>query len=84
MCRQERRSLAWRLCGREPGTGYGWYTREWLVGGLWPLVLTPLHLLNYRLLGWGTWAYLGLALGAGVVLAFVVLIARSSPRSRAG
>lgn len=73
-----------RLCGREPGTGYGWFTREWLVGGNWPLALAPLHWANYRLLGWDTWAYLLMAFAAGVALAFVVLIARSSPRARAG
>jgi 1-acyl-sn-glycerol-3-phosphate acyltransferase len=46
------------------------------TGFLWPLTLAPLHWLNSRALRWGKWSYAGLLLGANVIVAAVVLIAR--------
>jgi hypothetical protein len=46
------------------------------TGFLWPLTLAPLHWLNFRALRWGKWSYAGLLVGANVIVAAAVLIAR--------
>lgn len=46
---------------------------------LWPLTLAPLHWLNFRVLRWNGWSYVGLLLLANALTAFVVLYVNASP-----
>ena len=50
-----------------------------MVSFLWPLTLAPLHWLNFRVLRWKVWGYVGLLLLANVLIAFAVLLVNASP-----
>ncbi len=68
-----------RLFGHDAKIG-GWSSLDSTiaVGLLWPLTLAPLHWLNFRVLRWKAWGYVGLLLLAGVIIAFVVLMKNSA------
>lgn len=71
-----------RLLGRQPPLGgFSSIGSALAVSVLWPLTLAPLHWLSFRVLGWNAWGYVGLILGLGVVIAFVVLLVNSSAAS---
>ena len=68
-----------RLLGKLPAD-VGWSamgTYMW-VSIFWPLTLAPLHYLNYQILKGNHWAYGGLVLGTGIVIALIVLLFTSS------
>ncbi len=48
------------------------------VSIFWPLTLTPLHYLNYQVLKWNHWAFGGLFVGTGLLIAFIVLLNTST------
>ena len=69
-----------RLLGRQPPVnGFSSMGSALAVSLIWPLTLSPLHWLSYRVLGWSSWGYAGLLLGTGLVIAFVVLFINASP-----
>ena len=45
----------------------------------WPLIIVPLHYLNYGVLGWSHRTFAGLLLTGGVLVAFIVLLYHASP-----
>ena len=66
-----------RLLGYHPPVeGWSALGSVMYVGALWPLTLAPLHWLNFRIVRWKKWGYAGLLLGANVIVAALVLIAR--------
>ena len=66
-----------RLLGYHPPVeGWSALGSVMYVGALWPLTLAPLHWLNFRVLRWGKWAYVGMLLVADVIVAGLVLVAR--------
>ena len=71
-----------RLLGRNPPVD-GWSSLDSAIAVslLWPLTLSPLHWLNYRVLQWNVWGYVGLLLVVGVLIAFAVLLYNAYPLS---
>jgi hypothetical protein len=50
-----------------------------LISFLWPLTLSPLHWLNFRLLHWEKWGYAGvLLLGNLLITALVLMVKEGS------
>lgn len=66
-----------RLVGYHPPVeGWSGLGSAMLVSALWPLTLAPLHWLNFRILRWKAWGYIGLLLAGNMVLTLAVLVAR--------
>jgi hypothetical protein len=70
-----------RLCGRLPAVEAGFSSMgPYLLTSLcWPLIIVPLHYLNYGVLGWSHRTFAGLLLTGGVLVAFLVLLYHASP-----
>jgi hypothetical protein len=68
---------ALRLLGFKPPTGWSGIGSAMFVNLLWPLTLAPLHWLNYRVLRWNVWSYVGLILIINMVIACAVLLVNS-------
>lgn len=66
-----------RLLGFNPPAGWSSIGSSMVVDLIWPLTLAPLHWLNYRVLRWNTWSYVGLLLIINAVIAFTVLLVNS-------
>jgi hypothetical protein len=65
-----------RLLGYHPPVeGWSGLGSAMLVSALWPLTLVPLHYLNYRVLRWKTWGYIGLLLSANLLITLLLLVA---------
>ena len=47
-----------------------------LISFLWPLTLSPLHWLNFRMLRWKKWGYAGLLLLGNLLITALVLMVR--------
>jgi hypothetical protein len=71
-----------RLLGRNPPVD-GWSSLDSAItiSLLWPLTLAPLHWLNYRVLQWNVWGYVGLLLLVGVLITMIVLFYNAYPLS---
>lgn len=68
-----------RLLGRSAALGgFSSLDSAIPISALWPLTLAPLYWVNYRLLKWRAWGYAGLFLMIGFLIAFVVLLIRST------
>ena len=67
-----------RLVGFNPPVGWSSIGSIMVVDLIWPLTLAPLHWLNYRVLRWNIWSYLGLFLILNALSAFVVLLVNSN------
>ena len=57
-----------RLFGREPAS---WDTLMW-IALFWPLIVVPLHYLNYVVLAGGHWKYAALLLGGVLSLSIAI------------
>lgn len=69
---------ALRLLGFNPPAGWSGIGSVMFVNLIWPLTLAPLHWLNYRILHWNIWSYVGLFLIINAVITSVVLLVNSS------
>src|SRR5580765_7194501 len=66
-----------RLLGYHPPVqGWSGLGSAMMVGFLWPLTLSPLHWLNFRLLRWKKWGYAGLLLLGDLLITALVLMVR--------
>jgi len=59
-----------------PVQGWSGLGSAMTVSFLWPLTLAPVHWLNYRILRWKNWSYVGLLLVSNIVVTLLVLRAR--------
>lgn len=57
--------------------GWSGIGNDMAVNLIWPLTLAPLHWLNFRVLRWRAWRYVGLFLIINLISAFVVLLVNS-------
>ena len=72
-----------RLLHYEPPVGgFSSLGSVMMISFLWPLTLAPLHWLNFRVLRWKVWGYVGLLLLANVLIAFVVLLVNANPLNK--
>ena len=69
---------ALRFLGFNPPTGWSGIGSAMFINLLWPLTLAPLHWLNYRVLRWNVWSYVGLFLITNTLIACAVLLVNSS------
>jgi hypothetical protein len=66
-----------RLLGYHPPVqGWSGLGSAMLISFLWPLTLSPLHWLNFRLLRWKKWGYAGLLLLGNLLITALVLMVR--------
>ena len=66
-----------RLLGYHPPVeGWSGLGSAMLVSALWPLTLAPLHYLNYRVIRWKTWGYIGLLLSVNLLVTLLLLVAK--------
>jgi hypothetical protein len=66
-----------RLLGYHPPVqGWSGLGSAMLISFLWPLTLTPLHWLNFRLLRWKKWGYAGLLLLGNLLITGLVLMVK--------
>ena len=68
---------ALRFLGFNPPTGWSGIGSDMFVNLLWPLTLAPLHWLNYRVLRWNVWSYVGLVLIINMLIICAVLLVNS-------
>ena len=66
-----------RLIGFNPPAGWSSIGSSMVVDLIWPLTLAPLHWLNYWVLRWNVWSYVGLFLIVNAVITFAVLLVNS-------
>ena len=66
-----------RLIGFNPPAGWSSIGSSMVVDLIWPLTLAPLHWLNYSVLRWNVWSYVGLFLLVNAVITFAVLLVNS-------
>ena len=66
-----------RLLGYHPPVqGWSGLGSAMLISFLWPLTLSPLHWLNFRLLRWKKWGYAGLLLLGNLLITALVLMVK--------
>jgi hypothetical protein len=66
-----------RFLGFEPPGGWSGIGPAMYFNFIWPLTLAPVHWLNYKVLRWNIWSYIGLLLVLNFVIACVVLVVNS-------